>query len=128
MCLCALPSFRQLQIGDYWAECPQLTTASQGESYSVRCRQQIPEVVPIYTDRREAEIPHNPPPLLNTDSLIDHLFFSITGKEKPEKTIRFNRLYLGHRVNLQQTFTIQQRHSHTGQLMALGDCNKTRHT
>ena len=33
-------------------------TASQGESYSVRYRQLIPEVVPTYTDRREAEIPH----------------------------------------------------------------------
>ena len=51
------PSFRQLQIGDYWAECPQLTTASQGEFYSVRYRQQIPEVVSTYTDRREADIP-----------------------------------------------------------------------
>ncbi len=49
------PNFRRLQIGDYRAECPQLKTASQGESYSVRYR--LTKVVATYTDRREAEIP-----------------------------------------------------------------------
>ncbi len=51
--------FGQLQIGDYLDDEPQLTTDSQGESYSVRYRQRIPEVDIIYTDRREAEIPQH---------------------------------------------------------------------
>ncbi len=66
--------------------------------------------------------------LLNTDGPISRPFFSTQVRRslvKHEVPIDFTLKYI---VNIQQTFTPQYKHRHTGELMAIGGYNRTQYT